>query len=101
MTRERLVQSLVDPSREIAPMFTSWSILKTDGEVLTGIHLGDEVDGRMRFADQKGGTFHVHANDIDRRQPSTQSIMPEGLVDNLTEQELRDLVAFLLREKFQ
>ena len=98
MTRERLVQSLVDPSREIAPQFTTWSILTLDGQVLNGIHVGDEVDGRMRFADQNGRVFHVHPNDIDRRQPSSQSIMPEGLVDNLTAQELRDLVAFLLRK---
>lgn len=101
MTRERLVQSLVDPSREIAPQFTSWSILKTNGEVLTGIHVGDEVDGRMKFADTSGRAFHVHPNDIDQRKPSDQSIMPEGLVDNLTAQELRDLIAFLMREKAQ
>jgi putative membrane-bound dehydrogenase-like protein len=99
LTRERLVQSLVDPSREIAPQFTNWAIQTTDGEVLTGIHVGDEVDGRMKFADQNGRIFHVHPNDIDQRKPSSQSIMPAGLVDNLTAQELRDLIAFLLRTK--
>ncbi|HEX5103042.1 MAG TPA: PVC-type heme-binding CxxCH protein, partial [Pirellulaceae bacterium] len=99
LTRERLVQSLVDPSREIAPQFTSWAIQTTGGEVLTGIHVGDEVDGRLKFADQNGRVFHVHPNDIDQRKPSSQSIMPEGLVDNLTPQELRDLIAFLLRTK--
>jgi len=97
MTRERLMQSLVDPSLEIAPQFTSYSILLHNGEVLTGIHIGDEVDGRMRYADQNGRVFHVHPNDIDRRQPSRQSIMPAGLTDNLTPQELCDLLAFLLR----
>jgi len=95
MTRERLVQSIVDPSREIAPMFTNYSILTKDGEVKTGVHVGDEVDGRMRYADQNGRVFHVHPNDIDRRQPSSQSVMPAGLAENLTPQELRDLVAFL------
>lgn len=98
MTRERLVQSLVDPSREIAPQFTSYTILKRDGEVLTGIHTGDEVDGRMRYVDQNGRVFFVHPNEVERRQPSSQSIMPEGLLDQLTQQELRDLVAFLLRQ---
>ena len=97
MTRERLLQSIVDPSREIAPQFTSYSILLQSGEVLTGIHVGDEVDGRMQFADANGRVFRVHPNDIDRRQPSRQSIMPESLADNLTPQELRDLLAFLQR----
>jgi putative heme-binding domain-containing protein len=68
-----------------------------DGDVLTGMHVGDEVDGRMRFADPTGRLFHVHPNAIDRRQPSPKSIMPEGLVNNLTPQELRDLLAFLLQ----
>jgi putative membrane-bound dehydrogenase-like protein len=96
MTRERLVQSITDPSREIAPMFTNWSILTTGGEVKTGVHIGDEVDGRMKYADQNGRVFHVHPNDIDRRQPSNQSVMPTGLAENLTAQELRDLLAFLV-----
>jgi putative heme-binding domain-containing protein len=95
MTRERLVQSIVDPSREIAPMFTNWSVLTKDGEAKTGVHVGDEVDGRLKFADQNGRVFHVHPNDIDRRQPSSQSVMPASLVENLTGQELRDLLTFL------
>jgi putative membrane-bound dehydrogenase-like protein len=98
MSRERLLQSIVDPSREIAPQFTSYTILAHAGELLTGIHVGDEVDGRLRLADQNGRIFHIHPNDIDRRQPSTQSIMPEGLADNMTSQELKDLLAFLLRK---
>jgi putative membrane-bound dehydrogenase-like protein len=98
MPRQRLIESIVDPSREIAPQFTSWLIRTTDGEVKTGLHVGDELDGRIRFADSQGQVFYVHPNDIDERQPSRQSIMPEGLADQLTAQELRDLLAFLLRQ---
>jgi putative membrane-bound dehydrogenase-like protein len=101
MTRERLVQSIVDPSREIAPMFTNYTILTKDGEVKTGVHIGDEVDGRMKYADQNGRVFHVHPNDIDRRQPSSQSVMPAGVAENLTPQELRDLLAFLESSRSQ
>lgn len=97
MTRERLLQSIVDPSREVAPQFTSFTILKHDGTLLTGMHVGDEIDGRMRFLDATGREFHVHPNEIDRREPSQKSIMPEGVVNNLTAQELRDLLAFLLK----
>lgn len=95
--RRRLVASLVDPSREIAPQFAAETLLTHDGEVLTGLHVGDELDGRMRFADQNGRVFFVHTAQIERRIVSRQSIMPEGLVDQLTLQELRDLLAFLSR----
>ena len=97
LTRERLLESIVHPSKEIAPMFTNWTILKTDGETLSGIHIGDEVDGRMKFADQTGRVFHIHPNDIDQRKPSEKSIMPDSLADNLTPQEMRDLLAFLMQ----
>jgi putative membrane-bound dehydrogenase-like protein len=97
LSRERLLESIVNPSKEIAPMFTNWTILKTDGELLTGIHVGDEVDGRIRYADQDGRVFHVHPNDIDQRKPSEKSIKPDSLADNLTPQELRDLLAFLMK----
>jgi len=99
MTRERLVQSIIDPSREITPQFTAYTILLQSGEVLTGIHVGDEVDGRMRFADQNGRAFYIHPNDVDRRVASSQSIMPTGLADNLTPQESRDVIAFLRHER--
>ena len=98
ITRERQLESIVNPSKEIAPMFTNWTILKTDGELLSGIHIGDEVDGRIKFADQNGRIFHVHPNDIDQRKPSEKSIMPDSLADNLTPQELRDLLAFLMQK---
>ncbi len=98
ITRERILESIVNPSKEIAPLFTNWTILKTDGELLTGIHIGDEVDGRIKFADQNGRVFHVHPNDIDQRKPSEKSIMPDSLADNLTPQELRDLLAFLMKK---
>lgn len=99
LTRERLLESIVNPSKEIAPMFSNWTILKTDGELLAGIHIGDEVDGRIKFADQNGRVFHVHPNDIDQRKPSEKSVMPDSLADNLTPQELRDLLAFLTRRE--
>jgi hypothetical protein len=35
-------------------------------------------------------------NEIEERARSTQSIMPEGLVDNLLEKDLVDLVAYLI-----
>ncbi|WP_425615480.1 PVC-type heme-binding CxxCH protein [Anatilimnocola sp. NA78] len=97
MTRERLLQSLVDPSREIAPQFTPWVIQANDGTVKTGVYVGEEVDGHVRYADAKGEIFKLHPRDVEDRKSSDKSIMPEGLAAQLTPQELRDLLAFLLQ----
>ncbi len=98
MSRERFIQSLVQPSREMAPQFTPWVILTNDGEAITGLYVGEEVDGTLKLADQNGRVHRIHPRDIERKKPSEQSIMPAGLVDNLTPQELKDLAAFLLKK---
>jgi putative membrane-bound dehydrogenase-like protein len=98
MTRERFIQSLVQPSREMAPQFTPWVVLTNDGETLTGLYVGEEVDGTLKLADQNGRVHRIHPRDIERKKPSEQSIMPAGLADNLTPQELKDLAAFLLKK---
>ena len=98
MTRERFIQSLVQPSREMAPQFTPWIVLTKDGQTLTGLYVGEEVDGTLKLADQNGRVHRIHPHDIEQKKPSEQSIMPAGLADNLTPQELRDLAAFLLKK---
>jgi putative heme-binding domain-containing protein len=97
MTRERLLQSLVDPSREIAPQFTPWVLQCSDGTVKTGVYVGEETDGTVRYSDNEGKIFKLHPRDVDDKKASDKSIMPEGLAAQLTPQELRDLLAFLLR----
>ncbi|WP_254510829.1 PVC-type heme-binding CxxCH protein [Anatilimnocola floriformis] len=97
MTRERLLQSIVDPSREIAPQFTPWVIQAADGTVKTGVYVGEEIDGTVRYADSEGKIFKLHPRDVEDKKASEKSIMPEGLAATLTAQELRDLLEFLLQ----
>ena len=98
VTRERFIQSLVQPSREMAPQFTPWIVLTKEGQTFTGLYVGEEVDGTLKLADQDGRVHRIHPRDIDQKKPSEQSIMPAGLADNLTPQELKDLAAFLLKK---
>ena len=97
MTRERLVESIVQPSKEIAPLYTPWLVQLDDGRTLTGMYVGEEVDGTLRLADNTGKIHRLHPRQIEVKQPSEQSIMPAGLAQQLTAQEWRDLLAFLLR----
>lgn len=94
---EKILQSILEPSREIGPSFVPWLIETTDGRALTGLYVGEEVDGRHRYADAAGKIFLVHPNEIDRREAAKQSIMPADLGKTLTDAELRDLAAFLLK----
>src|SRR5207249_11801299 len=45
--RRRLVESIVAPSREIAPQLVAFSVARTDGTTFTGSHLDPAPDGRL------------------------------------------------------
>jgi putative membrane-bound dehydrogenase-like protein len=95
--RRRLVESIVAPSREIAPQFVPWNVARTDGTVFTGILLEQAPDGTLVFADAEGRRIAVKSDEIAERKPLKTSIMPEELVPTMTIQEMRDLIAFLGR----
>jgi putative heme-binding domain-containing protein len=95
MSRERLIQSIFQPSKEIAPQFAVWEIVTTDGKTRKGIYVGEEVDGTVIYADERGERFKIHPRDVEQRTQQKTSIMPDGLPYRLTDQELRDLLAYL------
>jgi putative membrane-bound dehydrogenase-like protein len=96
--RRKLVESIVDPSKEIAPRFVPWTIEMKDGRVLTGLLVTEGPGDLETYADNTGKLFTLKPDDIAARHPLAKSIMPEGLADALTPQEFRDLLAFLLEE---
>jgi putative membrane-bound dehydrogenase-like protein len=95
LTRERLVESILQPDKEVAPQFTSWLVARTDGTVATGILLREGPDGEQTYANNKGETFTVKPSELAERRAGTASIMPSDLAQTMTLQEFRDLLAFL------
>lgn len=96
LSRRRLVESILQPSREVAPRYEPWVLETADGRVLTGLRLpkaGD--DGVERYADNAGESFEIASRDIDARYPGKASIMPSGLEQLISVRDLRDLMAFL------
>lgn len=98
--RKRILQSMLEPSREVAPLFATWNILTVDGRVLTGAKLNaGGVGTNLRFLGADGKTFEVPLNEIESQQVSFKSIMPEDITDTLSVDEIGDLLEFLSRSK--
>jgi putative membrane-bound dehydrogenase-like protein len=95
LDERRLVESIVRPSKEIAPQFVSWVILTTDGQSHTGVLVDELATGEQTYADAEGKLTQFKPTDIESRRPLPTSLMPAGLPAQLTAQEFRDLVAFL------
>ncbi len=99
LTTQRLLESILEPSRDIAPRFVPWTIAKSDGKVFTGILVSEQGEHEI-YADAEGKLIRVEHSEIEQRVPQSKSIMPDGLFDRLTDQEVFDLIAFLRRSGF-
>jgi putative membrane-bound dehydrogenase-like protein len=98
-SRERIIDSILQPSQEIAPHYQPWALTTTDGRTLVGLRLpegGD--DGTEEYADSAGERFTLSSAEIDSREASPKSIMPDGLETTISIADLRDLVTFLAAE---
>ncbi|HEX4146374.1 MAG TPA: PVC-type heme-binding CxxCH protein [Pirellulales bacterium] len=95
LERRRLIESILRPSKEIAPQYVAWNIETSDGQLLSGLLLGQLADGVQTYVDLKGTKFSLPAGSIEHRTAQPRSAMPDGLERTLTVQEFRDLLAFL------
>jgi len=94
--RSRILESILDPHREIGPLYTPWQIETVDGRVLTGLKLHEPGIGeQLRFLASDGTTFDIELEEIEQQRMISRSIMPEGLWQSLSDEELRDLLALL------
>jgi putative heme-binding domain-containing protein len=99
LTRERLIESIVRPGREIAPQFATWAVVSTSGQTLVGMLVKEEATGEQTYADQQGQLHLFKPGEIETRKPLATSIMPEGLPSLLSIDEFRDLLAYLDRSR--
>lgn len=93
-----LLESIVEPSKEISDQYGAVVIKKKNGEVITGRvgNLNEDVLMVIENMFAPNDFANVRRQDIDSIEPSKVSMMPEGLLNSLKEDEIQDLVAFLL-----
>ncbi len=92
--RRQLLESILLPSREVAPQFTSWTLVTIDGRVLNGVIVYENRD-RLTIEDADGKQTNLANTEVEMRTPQKKSLMPEKLIDRLAITELRDLLSFL------
>jgi putative heme-binding domain-containing protein len=96
--RRWILESILQPSTSVAPHFQAWRIETKNGKTQTGLLVHTNLD-ESTYVDPLGNRFKVLANDVEELVALRESIMPEDLVNSLTDQELRDLLAYLQSRK--
>ncbi|WP_337172923.1 PVC-type heme-binding CxxCH protein [Paludisphaera sp.] len=92
--RSELLVHVVDPSRSVEGNFVQYAVATTDGRVINGL-LASESRTAVEILDAEARTHAILREDIDEIIASKKSLMPEGFEQQLGEDGLRDVLAFL------
>ena len=92
--KEELLESILDPSKKIAQGFDTWTFVMADGKVHTGFVVLESAE-TVSVRGTDGLSKELPQQDIDDRVKQEISMMPKGVVGNLTVEQLADLIAYL------
>ena len=81
-------------SAVVDPKFAAYAVELKDGRVWTGV-ITQRDSGGFELRDAKGDPHKVTNTEIEQLKPQRVSLMPEGLMKDLTLQDAADLLAFL------
>jgi len=92
-----IVKELLDPSAKINEKYQTTVILDDNGQTFTGIVLS-ESGTEVKLIENplvKAEPIVIKKSTIESRKLSPVSVMPKGLLDKLSKEEILDLVAYL------
>ncbi len=88
-----IIGAVLQPQKEIKEGYEAMEVTTKDGRVIAGYRVSD--DGNLVIRDiATGGQTRLSREEIASRK-LTGSLMPSGLVDRLSREELRDLFRYL------
>ncbi|HEY5313517.1 MAG TPA: c-type cytochrome, partial [Pirellulales bacterium] len=88
-----LLENVLDPSAAVAANFRTSIILLADGRVLTGVVL--QSNPRTLTVQTATERLALARSDIEEITPQNLSLMPDGLLNGLSQPQIRNLVAYL------
>jgi putative heme-binding domain-containing protein len=88
-----ILENVLDPSATVARDYTVTTIATADGRLVSGI-IREQNDQTLTIQ-TANERIVLPREDVDQVKPSNVSMMPEGQLERLTDQEIRDLFAYL------
>ncbi len=93
-SKETLLVDLFDPSRQVLPDFISYTVIKKGGETATGVIVA-ETPGHVTLRNANIPDVSIPRQAIQEIKAEGKSLMPDGLEQGLTVQDVADLLEFL------
>ena len=98
MNRYQIIESILKPNASISQGFASFMIETKDGKSYLGFVTAESAD-ELTIRDLTGNATKLVKKDIKSREEMENSIMPAGLANSLSYEELASLVTFLQGKK--
>jgi putative heme-binding domain-containing protein len=98
LAKEAIYESILDPSSGIAFGYEAWQLELKNGEEPFGLITSETAD-EITVKTQNGISTPYKKSDITRRDKMKLSIMPQGLQQAMSTQDLIDLVEYLSTQK--
>jgi putative heme-binding domain-containing protein len=97
-TLRDLMENIVDPSKVISDQYDSHQITKKDGSTILGRIVVEENGKVFVMANPfaPNDQMAINEGDIAKKETRKVSMMPPGLINALNQDELLDLVAYLV-----
>ena len=95
---ERLMEDVLDPNRNVDQAFRASTLALADGRVVTGLVLDDSGDVLV-LADSEGKEVRIPKSEVEDRAIAPLSPMPADFGSQVSDEEFRDLIAFLLSKR--
>jgi putative heme-binding domain-containing protein len=92
---EFIMESILEPSKDIAPEYETVAVADKSGRVLTGLRI-NETNFNIQLREENGRFHSLMKRDLDEVKVLKQSLMPENFGELLTVKELHDLFAYLM-----
>jgi putative heme-binding domain-containing protein len=92
--REDLLTAIIQPSKDIAPRYRTLQIESKDGKIYQGVVVYEATDGVM-LQTGPATMVRIPGHQIVSRGFNDKSFMPAGLLENLKDGEIADLIAYL------
>ena len=92
-----VLRDIKEPSASINPDYVAYNVTLNDDRELTGF-LRTQNQNSLQLIGADGKETSLQQTEIKEMRASAVSLMPTGLLDNLKEESVRDLLMFLLNE---
>lgn len=93
-TPDAFLTAILDPNREVDARYAGYTAAVIDGRVVTGL-IAAETGNAITLKRQEGVLDVILRADLEELKTTGQSLMPEGLENDLKPADLADLIAYL------